>query len=344
MQIGVQTSSWDTVIQCAELAPELEQAGVDYLWMGEAYTADVLPILGSVAARTTRMRLAPGILNVYSRSAALIAMGMVGLDQVSQGRAACGLGSSGPQVVEGLHGVPFEYPLSRMRTYTTICRQLWSGGRAEVNDRAMRIPLREGTRPMRLTATPTAPIPLWWAALKDASVSAAAECADGWLPFMFFPERSQVALGEALQRGLSRRDPSLGPLQIAADVTIAIGDEYVGTAADDVLAGHRRSLALHIGGMGPRDRNAYNSLAREYGFVDEAVQVQDLYLEGRHEEAARGVPDQLLQGTALVGPEARVKERIDAYRAAGVTMLNVAFTTPDPIAQIAALRRLCDAD
>lgn len=343
MDIGVQTSSWDTVKRYADLAPELEAAGADYLWMGEAYTADVLPLLGYVAARTSRMRLAPGIMNVYSRSAALIAMGMVGLDHVSSGRAALGLGSSGPQVVEGLHGIPFELPLSRMRAYTKVCRQLWAGGRAEVDDRALTLPLREGSKPLRLTAVPTAPVPLWWAGLKSASVQATAECADGWLPFMFFPERWEAAWGDALAAGLSRRDPALGPLQIAADVSLAIGDEYVGIAASEVLDSHRRSLALHIGGMGPRDRNAYNTLAREYGFVDEAVRVQDLYLDGEYDEAARAVPEDLVRGTALVGPVAQVRERLSAYRAAGVTMLNVTFAAPDPVAQIQVLRRLCDS-
>ena len=343
MEIGIQTTSWESVKECVALAPELERAGADHLWMGEAYTVDVLTVLGAVAARTTTMRLGPGIINVYSRSAALVAMSMVALDHVSNGRASCGLGSSGPAVVEGLHGIPFEFPLSRMKAYTAVCRQLWSGERAEIADRALRVPMKEGARGMRLAATPTATVPVWWAGLKTASVTATAESADGWLPFMFFPERWQSVWGDAVADGLTRRDPALGGLQIAADVALALGDGYVGEAAEEVLESHRHSLALHIGGMGPRGRNAYTTLAVEYGFEAEALTVQDLYLAGRREEAARALPSELVHGTALVGPPAKVRERLASYRAAGVTMLNATFSAPDPVGQVAALRQICDS-
>jgi len=343
MEIAVQATTWEATLEMCRLAPELEDAGADCVWVGEAYGSDALTALGYVAARTSRLKLATGILNVYSRSAAVVAMSMVGLDRLSDGRAVCGLGTSGPGVVETLHGVPFELPLSRLKAYTAVCRQLWAGERAQVKDRALQVPLREGAKPMKLLVQPVSPIGMWWASLGDASVSAAAQLADGWLPFLFLPDRWERVWGEAVRTGLAERDAALGQLQVAADVTVAIGEDYVGERADLVLAEHRRHLALHIGGMGPRGRNAYNTVASRYGFEAEAGRVQDLYLGGERQAAEQALPEELLHGTALVGPPAYVRERLAAYREAGVTMLNVTFAAPDAVAQTELLRSACDA-
>lgn len=343
MQIAVHATTWQATLDLARLAPDLERAGADCLWVGESYGTDALTALGYVAARTSRMALATGILNVYSRSAAVVAMSMVGLDRLSDGRAVCGLGSSGPGVVEMLHGVPFEVPLSRLKAYTAVCRQLWSGERAQVQGRALQVPLREGVKPMKLLTQPVAAVPIWWASLGDASVTAAAELADGWLPFLFLPDRWEQVWGSAVRAGVAVRDDALGPLQVAADVTVAIGEEYVRERAEDVLAEHRAHLALHVGGMGPRGRNAYNTVAQQYGFETEAAKVQDLFLGGRREEAAQALPSELLHGTALVGPAGHVRERLAVYRDAGVTMLNMTFADGDPVEQVGLLRALCDA-
>ncbi len=343
MEISVQATTWQATLEFARLAPDLERAGADCLWVGEAYATDALTALGYVAARTERLKLATGILNVYSRSAAVIAMSMAGLDQLSGGRAVCGLGTSGPAVVEALHGVPFDVPLSRLKDTTAVLRQLLSGERAQVQGKSLQLPLKEGARPMKLLARPVSPVPLWWASLGDASVKAAAELADGWLPFLFLPDRWDRVWGAHVEAGLAARDASLGPLQVAADVTVAVGEEYVGARAEEVLAEHRQHLALHVGGMGPRGRNAYNTVARQYGFEAEAEEVQDLYLDGKRQEAEAALPPELVHGTALVGPEAHVQERLAVYRSAGVTMLNVTFAAPDPVGQTERLRALCDA-
>lgn len=342
MELAVQATSWESALELSALAPDLEQAGADCLWVGEAYGTDALTALGYAAARTHRMKLATGILNVYSRSAALVAMSMVGLDRLSRGRAVCGLGTSGPGVVEALHGVPFDLPLSRLKAYTQVCRQLWAGDRASVADRALQVPLKDGSRPMKLLVRPQARVPIWWAALGGASVTAAASTADGWLPVLFMPDRWERVWGEAVLAGVATRDPLLGPLQVAADVTVAVGEEYVGDLAQEVLLPHRRHLALHVGGMGPRGKNAYNTVTRAYGFEEAAVRVQDLYLDGEREQAQQAVPDEMLRGTSLVGPAGYVRERLAAYRAAGVTMLNVSFAAPDPLTQLQRLRALVD--
>lgn len=343
MELAVQAMTWESGLELAALAPDLERAGAECLWVGEAYGTDALTALGYAAARTSRLKLATGILNVYSRSAAVVAMSMVGLDRLSGGRAVCGLGTSGPGVVEALHGVPFDVPLSRLKAYTQVCRQLWAGERASVADRALQVPLKEGARPMKLLARPQGEVPIWWASLGGASVAAAASVADGWLPVLFMPDRWERVWGASVRAGLATRDAALAPLQVAADVTVAVGEEYVGDVAQEVLLPHRRHLALHVGGMGPRGKNAYNTVARQYGFEEAAMRVQDLFLGGEREQAQQAVPDEMLHGTALVGPAGHVRERLAAYREAGVTMLNVSFAAPDPLTQLERLRALVDA-
>ena len=251
----------------------------------------------------------------------------------------CGLGTTGPQVIEALHGMPFTTPLRRLIETTEICRQLWRGEKAVLEGKSVQVP-GNGRPPMRLLGTPSAPIPLWWASLGPASVTAAAEHADGWLPFLFLPEHWRGPWGAAIDEGLTRRKPSLAPLEIGADVVVAIGDDYVGDAALEVLSDHRSLVALHVGGMGPRGANAYNTVVRQDGLEEPAVKVQDLFLDGKRREAEAAVSDELLLGGALVGPASAVRERLAVYREAGVTALNVTIAAPDPVQQIGLLAEL----
>lgn len=342
MHINVQATSTPEVERYLAVVGELERAGADGLWIGEAYGPDAATALGYAAAKSERLQLGAGVFNVFSRTAATIAMTGLGLDRLSGGRAMCGLGTSGPQVVEGLHGMPFDLPLRRLIETTEICRQLWRGEKASLDGRSVAVP-RAGRPPMRLLGKPSAPIPVWWASLGPASVTAAAEHADGWLPFLFLPEHWQGPWGTPLAEGLARRNSSLGPLEIAADVVLAIGDEYVGEAALEVLSEHRSLVALHVGGMGPRGANAYNTVVRQYGMEETATLVQDLYLEGKRREAEAAVSDELLLGGALVGPASAVRDRLAVYREAGVTTLNVTVAATDPVLQIAALAELVAA-
>jgi F420-dependent oxidoreductase-like protein len=326
--------------ESADQTPAMEAAGVDVVLVAEAYGFDAPSQMGYIAALTERMEIASGIVPVYSRTPALIAQTAAGIDALSGGRAILGLGASGPQVIEGWHGVPYTEPLQRTREVIGICRAVWRRERL-VHDGLYRIPLPagEGTglgKPLKLLTHPRrARIPIWLAALGPRNVEMTAEVADGWLPTLFVPEWAERVWGEPRARGASRRSPELGALEVAAGGLVVIGD---GVESWRDLA--RPHLALYIGGMGSRNRNFYNDLVRRYGFEEEARVVQDLYLDGRRQEAAAAVPDELVEKTTLVGPAGYVRDRIDAYRQAGVTVLLAQPGGDDPLATLRQLKGL----
>jgi F420-dependent oxidoreductase-like protein len=295
------------------------------------------------------VEIGTGILNVYSRTPALVAMTAAGCDFVSAGRFVLGLGASGPQVVEGFHGVPFEQPARRVQEYIAACRMIWRRERPfEFHGRTISAPLPpgEGTglgKPLKIINHPVrSDIPIWWASLKERSVAATAEVADGWLPLFFVPDKFERVWGEALREGTVRRDPSLAPLEIAAGGMVAIGEELVGDEQRRILDRARPQTALYVGGMGARGKNFYNDIAVAYGYEREAAEVQDLYLAGRKDEAAAAVPGEMLALSHLVGPRSYVKERVDVYRKAGVTTLAVDPIGPDPVRTIEALRAILE--
>ena len=308
---------------------ELEKAGLDLVWVPEAYTFDSVSQMGYLAARTDTIQIGSGILNVFSRTASCMAQTAAGLDFVSDGRFVLGLGASGPQVIEGFHGVAYEKPMPRIRDYINVCRMVWRREPVVYQGSAVQIPLPEGqgtglAKPLKLINHPVrSEIPIYWASLMGLSVKETAKLADGWLPIFFDPEKFHTVWGDDLKAGLTERDPSLGQLQISAGGMVAIGDEFAGDAGTKVLDHARPQVALYVGGMGARDKNFYNTICQKYGFVDEAIEIQDLYLAGKKEEAAAAVPAEMLAGTNLVGPVGHVKERIAAYQEAGVTHLEV---------------------
>ena len=327
---------------------DLEQAGLDVVWVPEAYSYDAISQVGFLAAKTTRIEIGTGIINVFSRTATAIGQTAAGCDFVSDGRFILGLGASGPQVIEGFHGVPYEHPMPRIREYIEVCRMVWKREPVVYDGQTVHVPLPAGQgtglgKPLKLINHPKrADIPVFWASLMGKSVAETARVADGWLPIFFDPEKFQQVWGDDLATGMKDRDPSLGPLQISAGGMVAIGDEYAGDGADRVLDMARPSTALYVGGMGARDKNFYNTIAKKYGYVDEATEIQDLYLSGRKEEAAAKVPRDLLANTNLVGPEGHVAERIAAYRDAGVTHLSINPVGPDPVKTVETLRTLLD--
>ncbi|MGA1074605.1 MAG: LLM class F420-dependent oxidoreductase [Ilumatobacteraceae bacterium] len=327
---------------------ELEAAGLDLVWVPEAYSFDAVSQMGFLAAKTSTIQIGSGILNVYSRTATCIAQTAAGLDYVSDGRFVLGLGASGPQVVEGFHGVPYDKPMARIRDYIEVCRMTWRRERVVHDGSAVKIPLPDGEgtglgKPLKLINHPVrADIPIYWASLMGLSVTATAQYADGWLPIFFDPEKFRDVWGDELDKGATRRDPALGPLQISAGGMVAIGDEYAGDAADRVLDMARPNVALYVGGMGARDKNFYNTICQKYGYVDEAIEIQDLYLSGKKDEAAAKVPSDMLRNTNLVGPAGHVRERIAAYREAGVTHLSITPVGGDPVATVERLRALID--
>jgi F420-dependent oxidoreductase-like protein len=327
---------------------ELEAAGLDLVWVPEAYSFDAVSQMGYLAAKTNTIQIGSGILNVYSRTASCMAQTAAGLDYVSGGRFVLGLGASGPQVIEGFHGVPYEKPMARIRDYINICRMVWRRERVDYQGQAVQVPLPEGQgtglgKPLKLINHPVrADIPIFWASLMGLSVTATAQYADGWLPIFFDPEKFHTVWGDELKKGTAERDPALGQLQISAGGMVAIDDSLTGEAADRVLDFARPNVALYVGGMGARDKNFYNTICQKYGYVDEAIEIQDLYLSGRKDEAAAKVPAEMLRNTNLVGPAGQVRERIAAYREAGVTHLSVTPVGGDPVRTIGQLRALID--
>ena len=327
---------------------ELEKAGLDVVWVPEAYSFDAVSQMGYLAAKTDRIEIGSGILNVFSRTAACMGQTAAGLDFVSNGRFILGLGASGPQVIEGFHGMPYEKPMPRIRDYIEVVRMTLRRERLEYDGPTVKLPLPEGEgtglgKPLKLINHPVrSTVPIFWASLMGQSVKATAKYADGWLPIFFDPEKFHNVWGDDLKAGTADRDPELGPLQISAGGMVAIGDEFVDETRTRVLDFARPNAALYIGGMGARDKNFYNTICQKYGYVDEAIAIQDLYLAGKKEEAAAAVPGEMLENSNLVGPAGYVKERIAAYKEAGVTHLSVNAVGKDPVKTIEQLRTLID--
>jgi F420-dependent oxidoreductase-like protein len=326
---------------------ELERAGLDLVWVAEAYSYDSISQIGFLAARTERVQIGTGIINVYSRTPALVAMTAAGCDYVSGGRFVLGLGASGPQVIEGFHGVPYDKPMARIKEYIDVCRQVWMREEAlRYDGQVVHVPLPsgEGTglgKPLKLINHPVrADIPIWWASLMGRSVEATAEVADGWLPVMFVPERFQQVWGDQLKAGLANRPADRARLDIGAGGLVAIGEHLVGDEAARVLDSARPQAALYVGGMGARGKNFYNDIMRRYGYEAEAIEIQDLYLDGKKAEAAAAVPAEYLELSNLVGPPSHVRERIGAYREAGVTVLSVSPIGPDPVKTVETLKQI----
>ena len=313
----------ETVVELADY----ERAGLDIVFVPEAYSYDAVSQLGYIAAKTERLQIASGILQLYSRTPALTAMTAAGLDYVSGGRFTLGLGASGPQVIEGWHGVPYDAPIGRAREIIEICRMVWRRERLVYKGRYYELPLPGGTglgKPLKLINHPVRErIPIALAAIGPKNVALAAELAESWMPIFYLPERAGQVWGPAVAEGGAKRDPSLGPLDVIASAPLAIGDDVTGLR--DLS---RPLLALYIGGMGARGRNFYNDLARRFGYEAEAKAIQDAYLDGRKDEAEALVPEELVERTSLIGPESYVRERIAAYREAGVTTLNVTPLAP----------------
>lgn len=327
----------------ATRAIELDRAGVDTIWVAEAYGFDAISMIGYLAAKTERVELGTGIINVFSRTPALIAQTAAGLDQLTQGRFILGLGASGPQVIEGWHGMAYERPMTRLRETIDICRMAWDRERLVYNGKAFTLPLPadQGTglgKPIKMINTPYRNrIPIHIASLGPKSVEVCAASADGWLPFLYVPERADRVWGEPLAKGLARRPADLAPLEITGGGLLAIGPMAEVVPLRERV---RPMLALYIGGMGARGKNFYNDVCRSYGWEAEAKIIQDLYLDGHKDEAAAAVPDEMVEKVTLCGDVGYVRDRIAAYAAHGVTSLNVAPIGPDPVATMAALREI----
>ncbi|ANY07643.1 LLM class F420-dependent oxidoreductase [Pseudonocardia sp. HH130630-07] len=315
----------DDPIRNADAVTEMERAGLDMVWAAEAYSFDAVSLLGYLAARTERLEIGSAILPIYSRTPALTAMTAAGLDALSGGRFTLGLGASGPQVIEGFHGVPYDKPVGRTREIIEICRRVWRREEKLTNEGLYPIPLPEGSgtglgKPLKIINHPRRPdIPVWVAALGEKNLEMTAELANGWLPHVVLPEKIQDVFGPSLRAGYARRAPELGPLQITGGGICALEEEMFAPARQAA----RGLYALYIGGMGARGRNFYNTVFAKQGYPDAAKAVQDLYLDGKKEEAMAALPEDFIDKVTLIGPEGHVRERIAALRENGITHLHV---------------------
>lgn len=325
----------------------LEKAGADYIWVAESYSFDSVSALGYLAATTEKATLASGIMNIYSRTPTTLAMTAAGLDSLSNGRFMLGLGASGPQVIEGWHGLPYDAPLTRMREVVDICRKVWKREEKLTYDgKKYRLPLPadQGTglgKPLKIINHPYRDsIPIALATLGEKSVEMTAEIADAWLPAFFMAEGAEAVWGEALRKGNARRDPSLPPLEIFAGGTVAIGE-----GLESMRDMARPGIALYVGGMGAKEKNFYNQIFRKYGYEEEAETIQELYLSGQKSQAEAAIPQSYLDATSLVGPEGFVRDRLQVYKEAGVTCLSASFagtTTEERVRHCDALRNIIE--
>ncbi|GAA4664080.1 LLM class F420-dependent oxidoreductase [Gordonia humi] len=326
---------------------DFESAGVRRVTVAEAYSIDAVSQLGYIAARTETMELQTGILPMYSRTPTNLAMTAAGMDYISGGRFVLGIGASGPQVIEGFHGVKYDFPLGRAREHVDICRQVWRRERVEHRGRSYQIPLTQDDggsglgKSLKIINHPVRDrIPMLLAAIGPKNVELAAELFEEFQPFLFHPEYVDAAFGEALAAGRAKRDPSLGDLSIVVQAAARITEDA--DEIENALNAVRHHSALYIGGMGARGKNFYNSLVQRYGYVEEAALIQDLYLDGRKEEAAAAVPDELVRAMSLIGPRSYVAERVEAFRGADVGVILASPSAPTHAQRVEDMRILAE--
>jgi F420-dependent oxidoreductase-like protein len=333
INLGYAGASFENVRPVVERADRL---GLDSVWVAEAYGSDAVSVLGYLAAITERIHLGSAILQIPARTPSNVAMTAMTLDALSGGRFRLGLGMSGPQVVEGWHGVAYGKPLGRTREYVEVVRRAIAREQPLTYDgRHYQLPYQGADatglgKPLKSILHPLRPrVPIYLAAIGPKNVEQTGEIADGWLPIFYSPERESAAC-EALDRGLAKAGRGADDVEIVASAPLVVGDD-LDTCRDQV----RPALALYIGGMGARGRNFYFDLACRYGFEDAARRIQDNYLEGRKAEAAQAVPDELVDQTALVGPLPRVIDRLAAWKESRVTTLTVQTGDPDLLERLA---------
>jgi F420-dependent oxidoreductase-like protein len=342
MKLGVHIGYWGLGLSSADqlnIVQEAERLGYDSVWAAEAYGSDTATVLGWLAGQTSKIRLGSGIFQMPGRSPAMTAMTAATIDQLSNGRMILGIGSSGPQVAEGWHGQRFAKQLQRTREYVAVVRMALARERLEFHGETLELPLPDGPgKALKLTIAPVQErLPIYLAAIGPKNTALAGEIADGWIPTLFSPEHVSE-LRPLLEEGAERSAKSLEHFDIAPTVNVFVTDDLQG--ARDAM---RPFIALYVGGMGSRDQNFYNQVVQRYGFTDAAKKIQDLYLEGKREEAMAAIPDELIDTVSLCGPKDVVRERLAVYRDAGVGTLGItptAFTALERLEQLRLIAEL----
>ena len=319
-----------------DMVQRAEQLGYDSVWSAEAYGSDAVTPLAYLAAKTSRIKLGTGILQIPARTPAMCAMTMSTLNALSGGRVLVGLGMSGPQVIEGWHGVSYGRPAARIREYVEILHKIWDRQEPVAFDgKVYRLPYQGDDasglgKPLK-SILHSRRLPVYLATMKPLSIRITAELADGWLPIWFSPYRMSMFTAD-LEKGFARagNGKSLDTFDVVAGCTVVIGDDVAAC-----LAQLKPTLALYVGGMGAKGRNFHNEMVSKYGYADVAAEIQDLYLAGRKQEATALVPDELCDEISLCGPPARIRERFGAWQQAGVKTMMVQSSQPEALALMA---------
>jgi F420-dependent oxidoreductase-like protein len=338
-------ASREPMAERAARVADFERAGLDVVLVPEAYSFDAVSQVGYLAGATERITIGTGIVNVFSRTATALGQTAAGCDYVTGGRFLLGVGTSGPQVIEGFHGVAYAKPRSLTLDVIEVVRKVTRREVLTHDGPTVKVPLpsEQGTglgKPLKLIDHPVRPaVPIWWAAMLDKAVESAAAVADGWMPLMFVPEAADDVWGDALRAGAADRSSELGPLDVVAGGKVAFA---TGADADRLRDEARPHLALYVGGMGARGRNFYNDIVSRAGFEADARRIQDLYLDGHKEEAAAAVPDELVDAIHMIGSSEHVAERLAAFKAAGVTTLMIEPLGTDPAGTLEQLRTLVE--
>ncbi len=342
MKLGVHVGYWGLGMgpqDQLEVVQEAERLGFDSVWAAEAYGSDAATVLAWLAAGTSKIKLGSAIFQMPGRSAAMTAMTAATIDELSDGRMVLGIGSSGPQVAEGWHGQRFAKQLQRTREYVEVVRMALARERVEFHGETIELPLPDGPgKPLKLMITPKQErIPIYLAAIGPKNTALAGEIADGWIPTFFSPEYVSE-FRSLLEQGAAQSGRTLDGFDIAPTVNTYISDDR--ELARNLM---RPILALYIGGMGSRKQNFYNNLVQRYGFEEAAGEIQNLYLDGKKAEAGEAIPDELIDMVSLCGPHDVVRDRLAAFRDAGVGTLMVtpmAFTAEDRVSQLRAVAEL----
>ena len=341
MKLGLAVGYWGLGLTSEDqlkLVRAAEETGWDSVWAAEAYGSDTATVLAWLASQTSRIKIGSGIFQIPGRTPAMTAMTAATLDILSEGRMILGLGTSGPQVAEGWHGERFGKQIQRTREYVAILRKALARERLEFEGESYELPLPDGPgKALKLMITPVQErIPIYLAAIGPNNTRLAGEIADGYMPFIFAPERVADAR-KLLEEGAARVGRSLNGFDIAPTVNLSMDDDV--DRARDAM---RPVLALYVGGMGSREKNFYNQAVQRLGYEDAAREVQDLYLDGKKEEAAAALPGELIDHVTLCGPADRIKDRLAAYRDAGIGTMIVTPMSFVPDERVKMVRQLAE--
>jgi F420-dependent oxidoreductase-like protein len=340
--VGGAASGKEDWHQQVDFVREAERLGVDFCWSAEAWGQDCLTTLAYLAAVTERIRLGTGIMQVSARAPSMAAMSAMTMSTISDGRFVLGLGVSGPQVVEGLTGQPFARPIERLREYMDIVRLGFAGEKLVYDGNQYVLPRPGGQgKALRLSQPADDRIPIYLATLGPKALELTGAAADGWVGTSFVPETGDALL-DSIRRGAEGAGRSLADVDIQVGGAVRFGDGQSDEDMAELLAPHRAGTAFSLGAMGSPTTNFYNDAYRRAGFEEACIEVQRLWVEGRRDEAVAAVPDELVLKTNLLGDDEAVKDRIRAYRDAGVSTLRLGPTGRTLDERVATLGRVLD--